>query len=39
LQFIGFSSFVKAKIEGPEPDIPEPKAPFSNAVCLINQTN
>jgi hypothetical protein len=22
-------------MEGPEPDIPEPKAPFSIAVCLI----
>jgi hypothetical protein len=31
--FIGsVSSFLKAKIEGPDPDIPEPNAPFSIAV-------
>ena len=26
---------LNAKIDGPEPDIPEPKAPFSKAACLI----
>jgi hypothetical protein len=26
---------LKAKIEGPDPDIPEPNAPFSIAVFLI----
>ena len=26
---------LNAKIEGPEPDMPEPSAPFSKAACLI----
>ena len=30
-----FFPLLKAKIDGPEPEIPEPKAPFSRAVCLI----